>query len=143
MAAKNRIQIEHYDDKPLGVIGISCHQPDYKAVWAIGQSLQLEFEKQPDIRLVIQKKPNFYESVFTFYSVDLEDIKICVVTNKDDDGVLLPEISKFDFVLLVYYENNSDVLQQFCERLRRSPYVQFCMQISASTLRNRNRLPEF
>ncbi len=124
------------------LMGISCHQKDYRAAWAIGSALGFEFTREDDLYTVVHKngaKANF--SSFS-YTSGQED-KFILLSNKSESGTLLPELNQFDYILLIYSLLPDEDIQDMMRQIRANSLIQYCSMFNAEQMKHASRLPIF
>jgi len=80
-------------DDEFTVIGISCHERDYRLCWRLNKAFELDLARcEPDI---------LNQDVGSAYSFFKEDdhISYHLIANRNDDGWLLPEHKQVDYFL--------------------------------------------
>jgi hypothetical protein len=93
------------------LIGISCHQKDYRLCWELNQTLGIELQKEEDI-------PGPDEEIsFSRYYFNNDDFlqEYYLLTNKIGKTFFAPELKQADYILQVYglrNENETDDLVQ-------------------------------
>lgn len=80
------------------LIGISCHQKDYRLCWELNKALEIELQKEEDI-----PGPN-EEISFSRYYYNNEDFlqDFYLLTNKIGQLFFAPELKQADYVLQIY-----------------------------------------
>ncbi len=80
------------------LIGISCHQKDYRLCWELNKTLELELQKEEDI-----PGPN-KEISFSRYYYNKEDFlqDFYLITNKIGQLFFASELKQADYVLQIY-----------------------------------------
>lgn len=124
------------------LMGISCHQKDYRAAWAVGNALGFDFIRDDDFYVSLNKsnlKANF--SSFS-YSPNSED-KYMLLANKSETGTLLPELNQFDYILLIYSLLPDDEIQDMVKNIRSHSLIQYCSLFDAEQMKHASRLPIF
>ena len=138
----HRLQLD--DNEPeFRLIGISCHQKDYRAAWAVGQALDVIFEKQEDWAINMRKKDQFVVAVFSYYTVLTENYSFGLVANLNENRALVPELSQFDYMLIISGIIDSEYEEALLIRLKRHPLIQFCVFYDPLTIKNWESLPQF
>lgn len=122
------------------LIGVSCHQKDYRAAWAIGNALGLEFSRDEDPYVVLQK--NGSKAYFTSFSYfPNQEEKYLLLANKSENGTLLPELTQFDFILLIYSMIPDEEVEDLVRQIRSHSLIQFCSLFDAEQMKHASRLP--
>ncbi len=82
----------------FALIGISCHQKDYRLCWELNKTLEIELQKEEDI-------PGPNEDIsFSRYYYNQEDLlqEFYLLTNKIGKNYLATELKQADYILQVY-----------------------------------------
>lgn len=91
--------IESIFDFDFEIIGITCQERDYRLVWSMNLALDLGFVRDEDH---IVKLKSGLSSHAKFTSRHEEDnITLTLLSNKGSEGYLLPEYSKFDYIIVL------------------------------------------
>lgn len=131
----------HYLNAPVEfdfeLIGISSHVKDYRLAWAINKALRWNFVRQDDIH-VSSRTGGSSHALYTHYD-ELEKIHWSLIENITPNGLLLPELSQWDFVVkaeLPSGELDDVVVRQF----RSVPFVLAVMELSTLKLKSKDNL---
>jgi hypothetical protein len=118
------------------LFGISCHLKDYRLSFLLNQKLELALIKMDDFTMIAGqgKVPD----IFSFYFCRDEDHynAYYLVSNRGQEGVLLPDLKQTDYLLLVegpFKKNQSDKL---LDVIRSIPNVLTAFGIRFETIRN-------
>ena len=86
----------------FNLIGISCHEKDYRLCWAINQSLKISLEKEDENLEVLSNKTKGMSSHSLYYYKN-EDTKneFYLIKNRSSFGILIPEQSQADYLLMI------------------------------------------
>lgn len=96
--AKLVLDYKEESEDSLTLIGISCHQKDYRLCWELNKTLGIELEKTEDI-----PGPNeeISFSRYYYYNEDfLQDFYL--LTNKIGKNYFAAELKQADYILQVY-----------------------------------------
>jgi hypothetical protein len=138
----DKIRISLNDEEPeFRLIGISCHQKDYRAAWAVGLALEVELERQENWEVMLKRKDAGLPGSFGYFRYDSEDESYSLIANKSENGTLLPELTRFDYILLIYQTIPEELAEQLIENLKSSPMIQFCTYFPPDELKNWDLLP--
>ena len=97
------------------LIGVSCHQQDYKLCWHINQLLSIALTKQDDIYLTVQNK----RSQHSYFLYDDEEnfMTIELFKNKGVPQHLIPDFQNIDYFIKL--NNNSQyILDDLVKQIR-------------------------
>lgn len=90
------------EDFDYDLIGLCCHQSDYRLCWALNEQLGLKLAKSEEPFMVSSKKGDVL-SKHSFYEwVDEENyLAYFLIKNKDGIQYLIPEKSQIDYFLII------------------------------------------
>lgn len=99
-ASKYTLTIE--EDFDFDLIGLCCHQSDYRLCWALNEHLRLKLAKSDEPFMVSSKKGEIV-SKHSFYEwVDEENyLEYFLIKNKDGTQFLIPEKAQIDYFLVI------------------------------------------
>ncbi len=123
------------------LVGISCHQRDYKAAWAVSEGMGIELERMDDWTLLIHYKPQSIMAAFPYFTATVEDDNYALVGNIFEQGFLIPELSQFDYLLLIWANHTPEMEEDMLTQLRSNRLIQFCDFLDSESLKNWHRLP--
>jgi len=134
--AKQKLEMD--SDPDITVIGISCHENDYRLCWSINRSVGLELTRR---RMDITDVSNGIQASYSAYDhVDEpSQARYTLVNNHSGDGILLRELRHADFFLVVDNEladNHPDLL----DRVRGAEFVLTAFQLSYDQLKAGHKL---
>ena len=87
----------------FSLLGICCHEKDYRLCWAVNSSLDLNLSKSgKDIELIFNKKskPDASFPMFSYIN-NVNSNEYYLIGNKCERNWLIPEKSHIDFFLMV------------------------------------------
>ncbi|MFO7656808.1 MAG: IPExxxVDY family protein [Bacteroidales bacterium] len=112
------------------VAGISSHENDYRLSWAINNSLGFNLSKSDNLSLKNSKTGEIQQfSVFVFTDED-ESCRYHLVSNRCDDGFLIPEYKNVDFFLLATGEIASYEFDLFIANLKQIEIITLAFAVS-------------
>ncbi len=102
----NKLKIEETDySQEYLVICICSAIQDYRLSWHLNQQLGIELSKCDDFKYIpVKSKQEVTASVF-LYS-DKTNLKYQLVSNRNTDGYLLPDLKQVDYLLFI--KGNTD-----------------------------------
>ena len=107
--------------------GVSCHLKDYRLSFLLNQKLQAEFKKMDDL-------PGEYS---LYYYADEECRNTYnLISNRNEEKVLFPELKQTDFLLLVEGPFKKVQLDKLLKAIRTIPNVLTTFEIQMGTLKN-------
>jgi len=140
MPFSKRLIIEY--DFEFDLIGIVSHVKEYKLAWLLNNILGIRLVKQKDLAINFTNN-NLIISNFEFateyltYQL-LKNQSVCKPTGKP--YYLLPELKKFDFLLMIKDESGIIVLDEVIKKIRKLSEVYYTMQADLSQLDSKENL---
>lgn len=133
---KYRLDFEPSYD--FALIGISCHEKDYRLGWALNHIGEFRFERSDDF-MPDEKKP---EDVFPRYQFhDEEHFRSYVlVTNRFGSRIMFPELNGIDYLLLITGDNEDHDVEDVLERIHRIDFVMLASELNVMKIKNRETL---
>ena len=131
-----QLNINEEDYYSFDLIGISCHEKNYRLAWSLNQGMYWALSKMDDIkhdrrgiaaRHAVFKYDDTLGSVFT------------LIENRSPDAVLLNELSQFDYLLMVNHEGMFSLDSALIE-LRKCAFVITAYPFNVQTLKNKELL---
>lgn len=141
MAKSRKIhKLDITQDYSFGLIGISCHENDYKLSWAINAKLKLNLSRIAN--LVITDPKTAVASEFSRYSGENElfACAFCLLSNRSEHDFLVPELKKIDYFLKLSGEYTPADLQSLADKLKETTSVLAIFLLQADKLKSRDRL---
>ena len=110
---KKTLIIEY--DYDFVLLGISCHEKDYRLCHEINVALKAAFKKQDDLEITLSRQKE--TSAFSLYQYHNRDgCDFYVIANKGTKGFLIPEQKQVDYFLVMkpalHKEDKMDVLKK-------------------------------
>lgn len=120
MPAKRKIHKLKLDfDIDFQLIGIASHENDYRLSWAVNKALNLELVKTED--LIVNHPKHKIEIPYSLYQYDddIEYLSYSLISNKSENGFLLPEKKNIDFILKVSGSLDINTLNKIIQNLNK------------------------
>jgi len=123
MPAKRKLHKLNLEYKPDYIlIGIASHENDYRIGWALNNDLGFNFIKTDD--LVVYKAKYEIELSFSKYFLSNDpDLNSYLISNKSEQGFLLPKIKNIDFILKLSVENGMDFIDDILFKIKKIDVV--------------------
>lgn len=133
---KYRLDFEPSYD--FALIGISCHEKDYRLGWALNHIGEFHFERSDDF-MPDENKP---EDVFPLYQFhDEEHYRLYVmVANRFGSRIMFPELNGIDYLMLIIGNNEDQVVEEVLERIHRIDFVILASELDVMKIKNRETL---
>jgi hypothetical protein len=115
---KKTVRLKVDKDINFKMIGISCHENDYRLVWAINENMKVQFLRIGN--LVVHNTKIQEDLEFSRYLFDDEDryMKYYLIANRCPDGFLFPEVRNLDFVLQIVGEITPAELKELEKKIK-------------------------
>lgn len=126
-----------YDFK---LVGISCHERDYRVCWGVNQSLSLPLSREESEIEVFHKKNNrkSRHTIFSTYNYDSEE-EVHLIANRSKAGYLIPEQKHADYLLMVKGDGILN-FNQIVPDLKKISFVLTAFNIEVSQLKSKENL---
>jgi len=123
------------------LLGISCHQSDYRLAWIINQALEIDLERKEDIDLMLGKNKEEH-GLFSFYHYDNEEnyTTINLISNRCEKGNYCGELKQLDYFLQLWLPESEeeDGTKSIISKLRTSPHINAVIDIDVESLKSKN-----
>lgn len=136
--AENKIKNEPETGYLLA--GVASSLKNYKLCFHLNQLLSCDFRKLKDVSFdSTDRNRNNQFGVFRAYR-EADEVCFTVFDNKIPGGLLLPEVSNFDFIIRVDGKFAQEKMKQLVEDIQQLPQVVMCAEIPLKKIRSRERL---
>jgi hypothetical protein len=122
------------------MIGIGTAQQGYRFCWMLNKHFDINFLRDPEQNLCLQKKDSKY--YFPIYQYDLPNSnhKYLLYKLKNGNEFLLPETRQLDYLWLIQTATPDEDAQQIARELRNIQDVQLAQILAPDQLKNLNNL---
>ena len=118
------------------LIGISCHENDYRLVWAINQQLRMQFVRGENLVMTdIKLKTDMEFSRFVFHDED-RYMKYYLISNRCPNGFLFPEIKNLDFLIQLNGDVTQAQIREFQLKLKRIEIISAVFVLQPDRIKN-------
>jgi hypothetical protein len=131
-----QLNINEEDYYSFDLIGISCHEKNYRLAWSLNQGMYWTLSKMDDIEHT-RRGISAKHAVFK-YDDSLGNV-YTLIENRSPDAVFLSELSQFDFLLMVNHEGMFS-LDSALTDLRKCAFVITAYPFNVHTLKNKELL---
>jgi hypothetical protein len=130
---------DFFEDTRL--LGIVAPVKDYQLCWHLNQLLRVDFRKNNDIEIQLNKKQrSYYFSVFEYREPNSSLVHY-LYNNQFDGEYLLPEFRHLDFLWLLKGDAVADEsLSQLIGAIRRLNGVQLVVELTNEKIKNKGHL---
>lgn len=135
---KHKLELAIEEDFCL--LGVVTDEPDYKLCWMINQSLDMNFEKQEELRLYHRKMQD--EQIFSLFTYHDENALITfrIIKNRTENGYYLDELKNIDYLIHIQGEINTIRISNFMLSVGALKPVRMCVPTDLSKIKNKERL---
>ena len=122
------------------LIGISCHEKDYRISWALNQNLSLQLVKEKeDLEVFINKTNELsLHSIYTYKNAETHN-EFILINNRSSAGFLIPEKQVADYLLIVK-ENFDFSSELFLKKIKNINFVLTAFKIPVEQLKSKENL---
>ncbi len=131
--AKFTLNIE--EDYDFSIIGISCHAKDYRLCYELNQLFEADFVRTDDIEINIKKSMGKF-SIFEYHNEE-NYLSYFLISNRSDQGFLIPEYKTIDFFLMLKGAINTKLIGGMVEKICSSQLILTAYFIEVSTLKSK------
>ena len=118
------------------LIGISCHLKDYRISFLLNKHLGLDFLKLEDLKITLTDKKDPAEfSRYLYYDEDYFN-SYYLISNRNEEYVLAPEIKQVDFLLIVEGEFKKAQKDRLIRSIRNIPNILAAYEIKFAEIKN-------
>lgn len=130
--SKVRLQFEH--DYDFCLIGIVCHDKDYRLCWMLNSLFDIKLTKVDD-----HATEHSTHSMFSYNQEDLfKDYHL--ISNRGKDGLLVEEHKQMDYFFIVKGSVDGDERKQLVEQIKKADMILGAYLIDAQTLKSKHNL---
>jgi hypothetical protein len=125
--AKKTVLESRSDPSGFTLAGISCHLKDYRLSFLLNQNLPAGFKKMED-----------FPGAFSLYFYVDEECRnsFYLLSNRNDEKILFPELKQTDFIMLVDGPFKKARFDRMLKKIRAIPNVLTAFEIQAGSLKN-------
>ena len=136
--AKLVLDIEY--DYDFFLIGISCHEKDYRLSWALNNSLNLELAKTNDLQIDAKKHKEPLTYSMSAYDNEQQYRQYYLISNRCLIGALVPEQKQADFFLMIKGTLLREDKTTIIKRIKETPTVLTAFEIDPNKLKSKENL---
>ena len=129
-------QLEVEYDFDFLLLGISCHEKDYRLCWMLNKALNYGLEWTEELEIHFSHGPVFFPMFH--YEVPEDCSSIYLIKNRVGSGILIPELAQMDYLLKI--ENDQVEHSKILETLRKIPHVLGTFDVEVSRLKSKDHL---
>jgi hypothetical protein len=135
--AKKVLRIEY--DFNFTLVGISSPVKEYRLCWFLNKELNIEFTRQEDLEIYIDKDNSGF---FSFYQYSLENLETeyFYMNNRGTSGFLIPENKETDYFFMVNQRLSKSWEKELITQLNKIEVIQAAYLINPESLKSRENL---
>jgi hypothetical protein len=141
MSKTRKIKLKLQPDTDFSIIGIACHDNDFRLSWGINQIMGISLSKTDDLELVDIKKPD-QKQLFSMYAFYDENsmINFQLIANRCDEGLLIKEYPNLDFILKLSKEASQNEVNEIKAKIKSLDMVMMTAIIPTDSIKKVERL---
>jgi hypothetical protein len=115
---KKTLKLKIEEHANFMVTGISCHENDYRLVWAINNQLNMQFIRVENLIVFDPKTSLNLEFSRYLYHDENRYLKYHLISNRCPDGFLFPMVRNFDYLLQIIGDMNDQERRNAVKKLK-------------------------
>ena len=122
------------------LIGISCHEKDYRICWGLNNGLRLSLAKEEKGIEVLIKKTNEFSkhALYSYFQEDTEN-EFTLLNNRSNAGYLVPEQAQADYLFMIKESYDVDILA-LISKIKSIPFVLTAFEVKVGNLKSKENL---
>lgn len=130
------LNINEEDYYNFDLIGISCHEKNYRLAWSLNRGMHWMLSKIDDLDLTLK---NITSKHALFKYDDTLGNLFTLIENRSPEAIYLSELSQFDFLLMINHDGEFSIDNTLLE-LRKCAFVITAYPFNVQTLKNKELL---
>ena len=122
------------------LIGISCHEKDYRICWGLNNRLRLSLAKEEEEIEVLIKKTNEFSkhALYSYFQEDTEN-EFTLLSNRSNTGYLVPEQAHADYLFMIKESYDVNILE-LISKIKLIPFVLTAFEVKVKDLKSKENL---
>lgn len=122
------------------LIGISCHEKDYRICWGLNNRLSLSLAKEEgEIEVLIKKTKEFSKhALYSYFQEDTEN-EFSLLNNRSNSGYLVPEQAHADYLFMIKENYDIDIVE-LISKIKSIPFVLTAFEVKVGELKSKENL---
>ena len=133
-----KLDIEY--DYEFLLVGISCHEKDYRLSWSINNKLGFEFKKSEDLEIKEKRKKEPAHYSLYLYEQKEEHREFYIIANRSKNNFLIPEQKQADYFIMVTGTISQQEKELFIKSLKEIDMVLVVFEIDPNQLKSKEYL---
>ena len=127
-------------DYEFVLLGISCHEKDYRLCWAINNKVGLDLKKTEDLE--IKEKSKKEASLYSLYRYEEKNKyrDFYIIANKISDRFLIKEQKSADYFILIKGSIEKSEIETLIKSLREINMILAVFEINPNLLKSKQNL---
>jgi hypothetical protein len=122
------------------MIGIVTALPGYQLCWLLNRHFEIEFTREPDQDIPLQRKDNKYHFPIYQYNLPNSTHKYLLYKLKDGKEPLLPETKQLDYLWLIQTASPETDALSIAAELKNIPDIQLAQILASEQMKSLNNL---
>ena len=135
---KFTLNIEEDFDFDFELIGISCHEKDFRLCYELNKHLDIDLTRIKDIE-INTKKLSAKFSYFEFHDEE-NRMDYYLISNRSEQGMLLPEQKSTDYLLQLKGVTSDEIVEELITKICSISLILTAYKINVNTLKSRQNL---
>lgn len=136
----NKVTLKFELDFDFILIAITSSLKDYRLCYQINKALQVNFSRIQELSLSYpegQMEQNFNRYA---YFPDNSEAEFFLLTNKGTEGLLIPEMNKVDYFLMIRNFIDEEDLTHWMSHIKKIPEVLAAVEVEPKKLKSKENL---
>lgn len=129
--------IETVYDFDFEVIGITCQERETRLAWSLNMALDFGLERVEDHQLFVKSGKSEHCKFESYHEED--NVTLTLLSNKGTAAYLLPEFSRFDYVLILDGVP-SEIVEMMVKAIRKVNFVLAAFPLEPESLKSKYNL---
>jgi hypothetical protein len=135
---KFTLNIEEEFELDFELIGISCHEKDFRLCYDLNNQLEIDLIRIKDLEIVLKNSKGSY-SLYEYLD-DENRIDYYLISNRSEKGTLIPEQKGTDYFLQLKGVTYDEMVEELIDKISSLPIVLTAYKINVNTLKSKQNL---
>lgn len=135
---KLTLNIEEDFELDFDLIGISCHEKDFRLCYEFNKCLEIDLYRIKDLEIVVKNSKGNY-SLFE-YNDEENRINYYLISNRSEKGTLIPEHKSIDFLLQLKGVTGDGFVEELITKICSISSVLTAYKIEVDSLKSKQNL---
>jgi len=135
MAKKILLDI-HSEPTYYTLIGIACHLRDYRLSYNLNKKLESGFAREQDLSVPIPGKQGSAGFSFFYYKDEDHRNTYCLIANRSESLILVPEMKQLDFLFLIEGEFKKNRKDHLIRCIGSIPNILTTVEVKLTDIKN-------